>query len=144
MVVGGQRHVPAALPPGMNRYPLHRRLGGLQCQSGRASKISPPTGFDPRTVQPVASRYSVPPKNRQGNKIKKHYKECTENYFSRLKWIIKVSLPEISLKSLVGLLAWEGTESKGCSHVRDHENLWLNEVKGHRDSTFQKHVKTGP
>ena len=26
MVVGGQRHAPAALPPGKNRYPLYRRL----------------------------------------------------------------------------------------------------------------------
>jgi len=26
--------------------------------SGRARKISPPSGFDPRTVQPVASRYT--------------------------------------------------------------------------------------
>ena len=25
--VGGQRHTPAALPPGKTRYPLHRRLG---------------------------------------------------------------------------------------------------------------------
>jgi hypothetical protein len=26
--VGGQRHTPAALPPGKTRYPLYRRLGG--------------------------------------------------------------------------------------------------------------------
>ena len=26
--VGGQRHAPAALPPGKTRYPLYRRLGG--------------------------------------------------------------------------------------------------------------------
>ena len=40
------------------RYPLYRRLGGPQGRSGRVQKISPPTGFDPRTVQPVASRYT--------------------------------------------------------------------------------------
>ena len=36
----------------------HRKegLGGLQGQFGRMRKISPPPGFDPRTVQPVASR----------------------------------------------------------------------------------------
>jgi hypothetical protein len=28
MRVGGQRHAPAALPPGKTRYPLYRRLGG--------------------------------------------------------------------------------------------------------------------
>jgi hypothetical protein len=41
-----------------NRYPLYRRLGGRQSQSGRVRKISPPPGFDPRTVQPVASHYT--------------------------------------------------------------------------------------
>jgi len=30
MRVGGQRHAPAALPPGKTRYPLYRRLGGPQ------------------------------------------------------------------------------------------------------------------
>ena len=54
---GGQRHAPAALPPGQTRYLLYRRLGGPQGWSGQARKISPPPGFDPRTIQPVASRY---------------------------------------------------------------------------------------
>ena len=58
MVVAGQHHAPAALPPGKTRYPLYRRLGGSQGRSGRVRKISPPQGFDPRTVQPVASRYT--------------------------------------------------------------------------------------
>ena len=56
MGVGGQRHAPAALPPGKTRYPLYRRLDGPQVRSGRVRKISPPPGFDPRTVQPVGSR----------------------------------------------------------------------------------------
>jgi hypothetical protein len=56
--VGGPHHAPAALPPGKTRYPLYRRLGGPQGRSGRMRKISPPPGFDPRTVQPVASRLS--------------------------------------------------------------------------------------
>jgi hypothetical protein len=58
MSVGGQRHAPVALPSGKTRYPLYRRLGGPQGQSRRVRKISPPTGFDPRTFQPVASRYT--------------------------------------------------------------------------------------
>ena len=58
MGVGGQRHAPAALPPGKTRYPLYRRLAGPQGRSGRLRKISPAPGFDPRTVQPVASRYT--------------------------------------------------------------------------------------
>ena len=58
MGVGGQRHAPTALPPGKTRYPLCRGLGGTQGQSGRMRTISPPPGFDPRTVQPVAIRYT--------------------------------------------------------------------------------------
>jgi hypothetical protein len=58
MGVGGQRHAPAALPPGMTWYPLYRRLGWPQGRSGRVLKISPPPGFDPRTVQHVASLYT--------------------------------------------------------------------------------------
>jgi hypothetical protein len=40
------------------RYPLYRSLDGSQFRSGRVGKISSPTGFDTRTVQPVASRYT--------------------------------------------------------------------------------------
>ena len=56
--MGGQHHAPAALPLGKTRYPLYRRLGETQGPSGRVRKISPLTGFDPRTAQPVASRYT--------------------------------------------------------------------------------------
>jgi hypothetical protein len=42
----------------MTRYPLYRRLGGPQGRSGQVLKISPPSGFDPRIVQLVASRYT--------------------------------------------------------------------------------------
>jgi hypothetical protein len=55
--VGGQHHASAALPTGKTRYLLYRRLGGPQGRSGRVRQISPPPAFDPRTVQPVASRY---------------------------------------------------------------------------------------
>ena len=58
MVVGDQHHAPAALPPGKTRYLLYRRLGGPQGRSGQVRKISPLPGFDPRPVQPAASRYT--------------------------------------------------------------------------------------
>jgi hypothetical protein len=35
MGVGGQHHAPAALPPRKSWYPLYRRLGRPQAQSGR-------------------------------------------------------------------------------------------------------------
>ena len=47
-----------SLPPGKTRYPLYRGVGGPQGQYGQVRKISPPPGFNPRTVQPVASRYT--------------------------------------------------------------------------------------
>ena len=56
--VGGQRHAPAALLSGKTRYPLYMRLGRPQRRSGRVRKISTPPGFDPRTVQSIASRYT--------------------------------------------------------------------------------------
>jgi hypothetical protein len=40
------------------RYPLYRRLGGPHGQCRQVLKISTPLGFDPRAVQPVASRYT--------------------------------------------------------------------------------------
>ena len=36
---------------------MYRKLGGPRGRSGQVRKVSPPRGFDPRTVQPVASRY---------------------------------------------------------------------------------------
>ena len=47
-----------SLPSGKTRYPFYRRLGGPQSRSGQVRKISPQPGFDPRTVQHVASRYT--------------------------------------------------------------------------------------
>jgi len=58
MGVGGQSHIPAALPLRMTRYPYYRRLGGSQGRSGRVQKFSPPLGFDPGN-QPVASLRAV-------------------------------------------------------------------------------------
>ena len=45
-------------PAKETRYPLYRSVSGPQGRSGRVRKISPPPGFDPWTVQPVASRYT--------------------------------------------------------------------------------------
>jgi hypothetical protein len=55
---GSASRLGRTLPPGKTRYPLYRRLGMSQGRSGQVRKISPPTGFDPQTVQPVASCYT--------------------------------------------------------------------------------------
>jgi len=40
------------------RYPWYMRLGGPQGPTDGCGKSGPPPGFDPRIVQPVASRYN--------------------------------------------------------------------------------------
>jgi len=55
---GGDTPTPRPpLPPGKTRYPLYRRLGGSQGQSGRAENLVL-TGIRYRTVQPVVSIYT--------------------------------------------------------------------------------------
>ena len=50
---------PGRFTPGKDtRYPLYRRMGGPQGRSGRVRKTSPSQGFEPQTVQPIASRYT--------------------------------------------------------------------------------------
>jgi hypothetical protein len=58
MELGGKRHALVALPPGKTVYPLYKRMGVPQGRFGHTRKISFLPGFDPRTVQPVASRYT--------------------------------------------------------------------------------------
>jgi len=45
-------------PGKATRYPFYGWLGGPQGRSGRDGKMSPLVGFEPQTVQPVASRYT--------------------------------------------------------------------------------------
>ena len=51
---------PGRFTLGQTRYPLYRRFGGPQGRSEQVQKMSLPTEFDPRTVQPVGSRYPGP------------------------------------------------------------------------------------
>jgi len=49
----------AALPPGQQtRYLLYRKLCGPQGRSGRVREGSPAPLFNPRTFQPITSRYT--------------------------------------------------------------------------------------
>jgi len=58
MRMSGQRHTPAYVPRGKIRYPFYRRLVGSQGRYRRVWKISHPLGFNPRTAQPVVTRYT--------------------------------------------------------------------------------------
>jgi len=56
MGVGGERHAPAALPPGKTHFTggwVSPRAGLDRCGK---SRLTP--GFDPRRVQPVVSRFT--------------------------------------------------------------------------------------
>ena len=56
--VGGQRHASAALSQGKTRYPLYRKLGCPPLLVWTGAEELSPSGFDPRTVQPVVSLYT--------------------------------------------------------------------------------------
>ena len=58
MGVGGQRHASATLPPGKKRYPFLGGWVGPRSGMEECGKSRPTPGFDPRTVQSVASRYT--------------------------------------------------------------------------------------
>jgi hypothetical protein len=49
---------PSHFIPRKDPVPLYRRLVGPQSRSGHVRKISSPPGFDPQTVQPLASCYT--------------------------------------------------------------------------------------
>ena len=56
--VSGQHHAPAALYP-QERPGTHFTGGWVGPRAGLdGRKISSPLGFDPRTVEPVVSRYT--------------------------------------------------------------------------------------
>jgi len=59
MLDGWSTPRPDRFNPGkQTRYPLYRRLGGPLRRYGRVWKISLPPGWDPRTAQPIASRFT--------------------------------------------------------------------------------------
>ena len=87
-----------SLPPWKTRYPLYMRLGGPQGRFGQVWRISSSPGFDPRTVQPVASRYTEwatgPTLEEEGRSkerktesmnewMKAKHEDMTKNYLSR-------------------------------------------------------------
>jgi hypothetical protein len=49
---------PGRFTPGKDPVPIVKEVGWAPGRAGRMRKISPPPGFDPRTVQTVASPYT--------------------------------------------------------------------------------------
>jgi hypothetical protein len=88
--VGGQSHIPAALPSGKRPGTLlYRRLGGPQAQSGQVRKISYPPGFDPWTAQTVGSSYTV----------------CAMPNHTHIQRVQVVKLPELKLTIHLNLMS---------------------------------------
>jgi len=58
MGVSGQRHAPAALPPGKDTVPVVQEVGWVPGPVWTDVENLAPPGFNPRTVQTVASRYT--------------------------------------------------------------------------------------
>ena len=75
--MGVQRHAPSALPPG-KKPGTHCTEGwvGLRADVDWCGKTSPTLRFDPRTVQPVASRYT-------DRAIAAHEKVCQFSLFQK-------------------------------------------------------------
>ena len=73
-----------SLPPGKKRDPFYRRLGGPQGRSGQVRKISSLPGFDPRTVQPVASRYTDCPLLKRYNYGNQYFLEIFDQVCQRI------------------------------------------------------------
>jgi hypothetical protein len=62
MEVSRQLHAPAVLLHGSTQYPLDRRLGGPESQSGRGGEeknFQPLPGLELPIMQPVAQRYTT-------------------------------------------------------------------------------------
>ena len=58
MGMGGKRHAPAALPPEKDPVPLVQEAGWAPGPVWTGAENLAPPGLDPRTVQPVTSRYT--------------------------------------------------------------------------------------
>ena len=58
MGVGSQRHAPAAFTPGKDPVPIVQEAGLAPGPAWIVAENSAAPGFDSRTLQPVASRYT--------------------------------------------------------------------------------------
>jgi hypothetical protein len=109
---------PCPFTPGKETfYPLYRRLVGPQGQSERVRKISPPPppGFDPRTINPVTSRYT--------------------------DWVIPANLMVIVLLYIhvytcIGPLYDRVDASHDLSIVTKYVKFWIVGIKDDRNSGF--------
>jgi hypothetical protein len=136
-----------SLPLGKTRYPSYRRLGGPQGRSGRVQKISPPPGFDPRTVQPIPSCYTI----YYGSCMKLYWHWPTETYIRIVK-VYNIFSTIIPIKTqgkwkYIALLFWKVlklhficTFGKSDMDEDDYEALVDCYWQGQTEVLREKHV----
>ena len=119
MRVGGQRHAPAALPPGKTRYPLYSRLGGAPGPFWKGAENLAPNGIrspDRPARSESLYRLSYPgPLLRQYNKqyisLKSVILNIRNNHFL-LNWRVLKSFMKIKgYLSLNTFLLWHVASS---------------------------------
>ena len=108
---GGEWSAPRpgrTLPPEKTQYPLYRRLGGPQGQSGRVENLFP-TGIRSRTARPVVSRYT----DWATRPTVMTYKsgKCTNEYLIKMELMISF-IVQISVK--IYILNMLATNKKQC------------------------------
>jgi len=108
MVVVGQRHAPAASPPGKTRCPLYRRLGVPQGRSVRVRKISPHRAPD----RPARS---------DGTFLHLYVFKHTYVYFKEREMSPKPLSPNVKEKDDLGDINADGREIFTCINLREVE-----------------------
>ena len=145
MAVGGQ-----LLTPEKTRYPLYSRLGGPQGWSGRVRKISPPPEFDPRTVQPVASRHTdsaIPAPAHVGPNIKAQTTELI-NLNGRYH-LVDLDVDEIVLVMFLVFrsetFSGQNIQNAGsCEHVTDRRGSIQEEDNSDQHRNYRPSTKDSP
>ena len=108
-----QRHAPAALYPGKDPVPIVQEAGWAPgpVWTG-AENVAPPPGFDPRTVQPVASRYTdyATRPTRKVEVLRNHWR-CGSVGFQRATHVTSSAVPHFvhpcfSGKASLVLFCW--------------------------------------
>jgi len=124
--VGGQRHAPAALPPGKTRYLLYRRLSGPQGRSDWCRKSRPQRDSIPRPSSPYWDARQTElsrPIIRMGRSI--HVR--VYNVFGKLHDKITINLSDMNDRAYktdltVKCIIWIGNYFAICSRTEKEKN----------------------
>jgi len=106
MWVDGQRHAPAALPPGKTRYPFVQEAGWAPGPVWTCAENLAPTGMGSQTVQPAASRYT-------DGAIPARHIHTVQHFMTNASTFISASV-SASISVLLFLLLFNRSSSAGA------------------------------